>query len=139
MRFCTLIVAALTVAASATASEQTPETIFRGRPALKVTVAATEQRSEKVAGKDVPNLACVISKIGDKFYWASRENRLLTASRSGAFLVFVAEGGSGYIKVIIPDMKDAASLLGDTEAKYDYVEHITQGLASVSYYGTFYE
>jgi hypothetical protein len=114
---------------------QEAETVYRGRPTVKITVAATEQRSEKVESKDAPNLTCVISKIGENFYWASRENRPLTPSRSGAFLVFVAEGGTGYIKIIIPDMKEAAALMGETEAKYDYVEHITFGLGSVTYYG----
>lgn len=114
-----------------------PETIFKGRPSLKVTIAATEQRAELVKRQDAPNLTCIISKIGDDFYWASRENKPLTVHASGAFITFVADGGAGYIKIINPEMKAAAALLGDTETKYDYVEHITFGLGAISYYGTF--
>jgi hypothetical protein len=131
-----LTVGLLTLIVASDALSQAPETVFRGRPAIKVTVAATEQRAEKVRSTDAPNLACVISHIGDNVYWASRENKPLTVSQSGAFIIFVAEGGAGYIKVINPTMKAEASLMGDTEAKYDYVEHISFGLGSVTYYGT---
>ncbi len=33
------------------------------------------------------------------------------------------------------DMKQAAALMGETEAKFDYVEHVLIGLKSVAYYG----
>jgi hypothetical protein len=133
MRF-SVLVATLTICISVHA--QTPETLLRGRPALKVTVAATEQRAEAVTRADAPNWTCIVSRIGDNLYWASRENTPLTLTKSGAFYIFVADGGAGYIKLIDPTMKAAAALMGGTEAKYDYVEHISFGLGSVSYYGT---
>jgi len=37
--------------------------------------------------------------------------------------------------MVNPDLKDAASLMAETEAKYDYVEHLLIGLRSVTYYG----
>lgn len=129
-----LVLATLSFVANVQGQES--ETIFRGRPAVKVTIAATEQRAEPVKGSDAPNLTCVISRIGEKYYWASRENRPLTGSVAGAFIVFVADGGAGYIKIINPEMKKAAALMGETEEKFDYVEHISFGLGAVAYYGT---
>jgi hypothetical protein len=54
---------------------------------------------------------------------------------SGAFVTYVAVNGSGYVRQIVPGMKAAAALAGDTESKFDYVEHILIGLKSVTYYG----
>lgn len=54
---------------------------------------------------------------------------------SGAFITFVAVDGSGYVRIISPEMKDAASLMAETELKFDYAEHLLIGLRSVTYYG----
>ena len=43
--------------------------------------------------------------------------------------------GSGYVRTIRPESKEAASLMGATEAQFDYVEHALIGLKSVTYYG----
>jgi len=40
--------------------------------------------------------------------------------------------------MVNPDFKDAASLMSETEAQYDYVEHLLIGLRSVTYYGVHY-
>ena len=55
----------------------------------------------------------------------------------GAFTTLIAANGSGYIRIVNPDMKDAASMMSETEAEYDYVEHLLLGLRSITYYGTY--
>jgi len=55
---------------------------------------------------------------------------------SGAFITFLALTGAGYVRIIAPAHKAAASLMGDTERQFDYVEHALIGLKSVTYYGT---
>lgn len=55
--------------------------------------------------------------------------------KSEAFVTYVALNGSGYVRVIRPESKQAASLMGPTEEQFDYVEHLLIGLKSVSYYG----
>lgn len=82
------------------------------------------------------NLGCVISEIGGRYYWASRENKEMTRQEGGAFITFLAVDGGGYVRIIAPGMKQAVSLTGETEAKFDYVEHLLIGLKSVTYYGT---
>ena len=44
--------------------------------------------------------------------------------------------GSGYIRVLDPDMKAAAALVYPSAKSFDYVEHLLAGLDSVTYYGT---
>ena len=50
-------------------------------------------------------------------------------------MTYIAANGSGYVRVIKPAMKAAASLLGGASERYDYVEHLLIGLDSVTYYG----
>ncbi len=90
---------------------------------------------ESLTNDKAINLECVISRIGNNYYWASRENTPLGSVESGAFVTFVAVNGSGYVRIIKPEMKKAASLMSETEDLYDYVEHLLIGLRSVTYYG----
>lgn len=110
-------------------------TVFSGTPSVKVSEGGTERRAEPIARDLAANLGVVISKIGGKYYWATRANKGLIAHTGGAFVTFVAIDGSGYIRTISPDSKVAASQMSPTEATYDYVEHIVLGLRSVTYYG----
>lgn len=111
-------------------------TVFKGHPAIKISEGGIERTIEEVPKDKAPNLVCVISKIGGKYYWASRDNLELVSTQSGAFTTFVATNGSGYVRVLKPEMKQAASLAGGPESRYDYVEHLLLGLRSVTYYGT---
>jgi hypothetical protein len=47
----------------------------------------------------------------------------------------VATDGSGYVRIINPALKKAASLMSPTEERFDYVEHLIIGLRSLTYYG----
>lgn len=109
--------------------------VFKGLPTVKISEGGMSRVPENITKDMAVNLKCIISKIGVDYYWASRENIKLLRIDSGAFSTFVAENGSGYVRLVNPDMKDAASLMGETEAKYDYVEHLLIGLRSVTYYG----
>lgn len=110
-------------------------TVFAGIPNVKISEGGTERVADTITRDRAVNLQCVISKIGDEYYWASRENVRMVRIESGAFVTYVAVNGSGYVRQIVPGMKAAAALAGDTESKFDYVEHILIGLKSVTYYG----
>lgn len=118
-----------------TGSAQAPTTVFKGRPAVKVSEGGIERLPEAVARDRAINLECVISQIGDAFYWSSRENVPMARIDGGAFVTYVALTGAGYVRVVKPDAKSAAALMSDTEARFDYVEHAVIGLRSVTYYG----
>ncbi len=110
-------------------------TVFRGSPLIKVSEAGRTRVPEEISPSDAINLECVISQIGDEYYWASRENVRMVRIESGAFITYVAVTGAGYVGVIPSDLKGAASLMSETEAEFDYVEHVTFGLGSVTYWG----
>jgi hypothetical protein len=132
-RFAALIVALALTAPSV--NGQTPTTVFKGRPALKISEGGTERTPETLARAQAVNLECVVSQIGNDYYWASRENTPLVRIDGAAFTTFVAANGAGYIRVINPEAKSAAALLGGAEKQFDYVEHALVGLRSVTYYG----
>ena len=120
---------------SSNALSQTATTIFRGTPSVKVSEGGIERMPEAISPDRGANLQCVISRIGDAYYWASRENTELVRIDSGAFTTYVALSGAGYVRVIRPEQKQAAALASPTEASFDYVEHVVVGLRSITYYG----
>jgi hypothetical protein len=110
-------------------------TVFSGVPTIKVSEGGTERMPETLLLEKAINLGCVISEIGGRYYWATRENKEVVRQVSGAFVTYMAVDGSGYVRVIDKSAKDAASLMSPTESSFDYVEHILIGLRSVTYYG----
>jgi hypothetical protein len=132
-----LVALSLVIAASALSlNAQTPTTIFKGRPAVKISEGGTERAPETLGREQAVNLECVVSQIGSDYYWASRENTPLVRIDGGAFTTFIAANGAGYIRIIKPEAKSAAALMGGAEKQYDYVEHALVGLRSVTYYGS---
>ena len=123
-------------ASSNKTSTEGAKTIFIGFPKKKVSEGGLDRVVEDLSRKKAVNFRCVISKIEDKYYWASRENvEMVKIERAGVFIAFLAVNGSGYVRVIKPEFKEAASLMSKTEESFDYVEHLTIGLRSVNYWG----
>jgi hypothetical protein len=129
-----ILLSALTFSGSAP-NNQTATTVFRGRPVLKISEGGVERLPERISADKGVNLECVVSRIGDSYYWASRDNVGLQRSESGAFVTYTALNGAGYIRMINAESKAAASLMSPTEEQFDYVEHAVIGLRSVTYYG----
>ena len=109
---------------------------FTGLPSIKISEGGVERIAEKIEATKVQNISCVIREVDGKFFWVSRENKqLVKIDTRGAFLIFLAVDGSGYIRMIKPELKDAASLMSATEKSFDYIEHLLLGLRTVTYYG----
>lgn len=109
---------------------------FTGLPFVKISEGGVERLAERIEPSKAQNISCVIREVDGKFYWASRENKqLVKIDARGAFLIFLAVDGSGYIRIIKPELKDAASLMSVTEKSFDYLEHLLLGLRTVTYYG----
>ncbi len=114
-----------------------PIIVFEGQPTVKILNEGEASGTfEKLAPPKAANLKCAISKIGDEYFWTSRNYTPLFLIDSGGFFTFIAMSGSGYIRVIKGDFKQAASQISETEKDFDYVEHLVLGLRSVTYYGT---
>jgi hypothetical protein len=109
---------------------------FTGLPSVKISEGGVERIAEKIEPTKAQNISCVIKEVDGKFFWVSRENKqLVKIDARGAFLIFLAVDGSGYIRMIKPELKDAASLMSATEKSFDYIEHLLLGLRTVTYYG----
>jgi hypothetical protein len=118
-----LAIALFALAAALDASAQA-RTVFAGIPSVKVTESGTQRAVENIPREKAANLSIVISEIGGKYYWATRDNRELARSVSGAFTTYTAVDGVGYVRVAAPG------------GRFDYVEHLLIGLSSVTYYGS---
>jgi hypothetical protein len=112
------------------------QTVFHGSPVVKVQEEGVQRAANVLAPKEAAGYECVISRIGDAYYWASRENRLMIRNEGPGYITYVAPDGGGYVKVLKPEMKRAVSLVNATEAAFDYVEHLPIGLSSITYFGT---
>ena len=113
--------------------------IFTGLPEIKISEGGVSRVPESLTKDKTIQFKCTITKIDDKYYWTSRENVELIPIASGAFITYLAINGSGYVRLVKPEMKGEVKKLGaiagDPEAKFDYVEHLLLGLKSVTYYG----
>jgi hypothetical protein len=109
--------------------------VFVGTPNVKIIESGVERSLERVEKSKELSLTCVVKEIDGKFYWESRGSKQLLRVDSGAFVTYSAVDGSGYIRVIKPSMKDAASTMSVTEKNFDYTENLLLGLRSVIYYG----
>lgn len=116
--------------------------VFTGLPTVKISEGGTSRVSETMTKDKAVRFKyrCVITKVDDKYYWTSRESTELLPFSSGIFVTYWAVNGSGYVRVVRTDLKaelkKIAAVVGDPEAKFDYVEHLLLGLKSVTYYGT---
>lgn len=113
--------------------------IFTGIPEMKISEGGVNRVLDKLDEQNAIQFKCTITKNDDKYYWTSRENIELISMSSGAFITYWAVNGSGYVRVVKPEMKKEVKLIGalakDPEGQYDYVEHLLLGLKSVTYYG----
>lgn len=117
------------------ASAQDAAVVFVGVPVQKVSEAGLSRVPEALSQGKASTALCVISQSGDDFFWTSRNNRTLyKIDGGGAFITFVAPD-AGYIRVIKPEYKTAASIMSETEAEFDYIEHMTTGLRTITYWG----
>jgi hypothetical protein len=111
-------------------------TTFQGRPMVRIGEGGLKPGNlEHLSPDEAAKYQCVIHQNGDKYYWTSRENKELLRTTSGAFVTFMARDGSGYIRIINPTLKTAASLMSENANKFDYVEHLLMGLVTITYYG----
>jgi len=116
-------------------AQGTEEIVFSGIPVLKISEGGIDRVVENIKEDQASGLKCTITKIGEKYFWTTRNNVELIPIQSGAFLTFIATSGAGYVRIILSEQKAAAALMDETAKKYDYVEHMLIGLKSVTYFG----
>jgi hypothetical protein len=113
--------------------------VFSGIPQLKISEGGLNRVPENLTSERALKVRCTVAKVDNKFFWKSRENIELIPIESGTFITYLAANGSGYVRIIKPELKGEVkkfgAAVGDPEGTFDYVEHLLLGLKSVTYYG----
>ncbi len=130
-----MITEGVLVAVLAAAGDSAAKTVFRGRPMVGIQERGGGRAAEDLTSDKGAALICTVSRIGDTYYWASRENRVLLRHDVTGYTTYFANDGSGYVKVVDPGMRDLLKDDPVPEAMFDYVEHYQIGLSTVTHYG----
>jgi hypothetical protein len=104
------------------AAEETE--IFVGVPTVKYDVSVNDYKQTKLTPSQAADNAVRISKVGNDYFWKSRDNRPLVYSQSGDFSLFVEPGGAGYVKITKAPTGEIT-----------FLEHVSLGLMTITYYG----
>jgi hypothetical protein len=115
--------------ANCIALEAFSDVVFAGTPDTRVVVSETTSSSVHLDQRQASAHGVVITKIGERYFWASRDNTEMEMVRSGAFLTYTALNGSGYVRVVDTKLRDAIGI------EHAYMEHLVLWLTSVTYYG----
>ncbi|MDE0073565.1 MAG: hypothetical protein OXR82_09565 [Gammaproteobacteria bacterium] len=105
--------------------------IYSGLPGKRVTMTPDAITEEDLTPDQQQEFRLLIVRDqAGKYFWLSRDMReVIRSDNPGAFTIFHAVDGIGYVKVI-----RNPSLWG--EDAYTYVEHFSSWLNSFTYYGT---
>ena len=115
-----------------------------GTPDTRVTSDATGSSVDVVPLDRRHNARLEIAVEGERFYWATREMRMLElVYDSPAYVIFAAVDGTGYIKMAKFWDENAltaskrSQILQAQPVEHDYMEHLVDyGLAAITYFGT---
>lgn len=108
--------------------------VLQGTPSSRTTSSDEGSTDEILTESQKNEFRLLIAKVGDDYFWVSREQRLLDHYESGTFHYFVDPTGGGYIKVfdqsVLPDfMRDP------TKLRFLYMEHLSLWLQTTTYWG----
>ena len=95
--------------------------VVLGTPFVKVESFSDQTKRYELTNKQMKEYQVMISQEGNKFYWNSREGKELKRNATLGFVYYVNAEGSGYIKI--------------SNVDNSYMEHITLGLATITYWG----
>ncbi|HYP14323.1 MAG TPA: hypothetical protein VEQ63_10405 [Bryobacteraceae bacterium] len=98
---------------------------FSGRPLVRIDADGGDTKRVELSDEAGMKYTCRIVKKGRRFTWSSRGDRELTQSFAGDWVYYISPEGSGYVKVY----------RGGGDMPYDYIEHLTSELKTVTYWG----
>lgn len=108
------------------------EVVLHGVPSVKIAEHGTHRVASDLSSDQAEKWQCVVLHENGKYYWASREMKMLRVVRGVGYATYLTDDGSGYIRV---READPAEREGEFVEPYRYVEHLLLGLSSVTYYG----
>ena len=106
------------------------EVVFEGLPSMKVTVFDNgKPEQETMNPSRSSEYAVRIVKLGNKYFWESRESKPLNIIKSGVYTTYFAEDGSGYIRIADEGI---GAVTGEV---HRYMEQVTLRLNNITYHG----
>jgi hypothetical protein len=111
-----------------------PAVVLSGRPTAKAEGAEDATRHTAVTEAERDKLRVVIVRKGDRYFWASRENRELERRVAGAFHIFVDRVDGAYVRVF--DRSTLPDSMRPEGPRFEYVEHVPLFRGTVTFWGT---
>jgi len=108
-----------------TTSLEAQEDSFTGTPLLRVDADPNETKRTELSDAAGQKYECRVLRKGRKYVWASRDNRELIRANAGDWTYYISPEGTGYVKVFT----------GAGSQPYDYMEHLTTELKTLTYWG----
>lgn len=108
--------------------------VINATPKSQVTSSSKETKREVLNNSKQNEFRLLITKQNGKYYWATRDNRELFYTVSGAFHIFIEAGGAGYITVF--DQSVLPESMRDPGADIQYKEHIRAFMGDITYWGS---
>jgi hypothetical protein len=115
------------VALLASGGAVSADTEFEGTPQTRVEVTLGATTSEAVPKAEAVKRRVVITREGNQYFWASRDNTPLYKLDSGDYVTYVAATGVGYVRVLSPSKAQGRNVR--------YMEHLTVRMGSITYFG----
>ena len=112
----------------------TEQVVFNSMPATRTDSFAEKTIRQTLSDGKRNEARLLITKIGDQYFWATRENVPLVYTVSGAFHIFTDSRGGGYVKIF--DTEFLPKSVREPGPRYQYMEHATLWLSSITYWGT---
>ena len=107
--------------------------VLNGLPDSRVISNAYGTQREQLSEGKQHEFRILITKKDDRYYWATRENREVFYTTSGAIHIFIDPNGSGYIEVfdnnVLPESRQPGG------KRYSYKEHLRLLLENYTYWG----
>lgn len=127
----------LACVAAAVAAEDQDRVVFLGTPKLRAIVTPTGAEQVPLDEKYARQKGVIIIERNGKYYWASRENKLLFRTESGSYITYVSADGAGYVRTFTPAMSEMKKKLPPEmkAGEVDYVEHLVQQFDTITFFG----
>ena len=130
----TMLMVALLVLIPKVLNGQPNNVVLDGVALVRISETGSNRIVENLE-EEVEEVTSVVRKIGNRYLWTTRDNTELRRYDHGTFITYVAEDGSGYIRVFDQDMRTMFDGLNELDGVFDYLEHFPLGLTTVTYYG----
>lgn len=128
-----ILIASLLVLGAQPAHAQTPDLVFRGTPDHKIESYEDEDVRYSLDSEEAAGAEVVILATEEGCVWRSRGDRPLVARTSGGYIIFETRSPSASYVKLVRDIEGRYT--APREVGHVFLEHVSQGLNTISYRG----